>query len=53
MSVTYESVEQLTDALRVAAAAHGRHEEQLGHADPDWPQWYATYMLTASTNRVD
>lgn len=31
-------------ALVWRAAAHGRHEEQIGHPDPDWPDWYAQYM---------
>jgi catechol 2,3-dioxygenase-like lactoylglutathione lyase family enzyme len=41
---TYGSAEQLADALRRAAAAHGRHEVALGHGDPEWPVWYADYM---------
>jgi hypothetical protein len=45
MGVTFESVADLAAALRRAEAAHGRFEEQLGHADPDWPGWYAKYML--------
>ena len=45
MAVTYESAADLAAALRSAAAAHGRHEEEIGHADPDWPDWYAQYMV--------
>ncbi len=45
MATTYESVEDLADALRQAAAAHGKHEQRAGHADPDWPDWYALYMV--------
>jgi hypothetical protein len=45
MATTYESVEDLAEALRRAAAAHGKHEERIGHADPDWPDWYALYMV--------
>jgi hypothetical protein len=37
MQVTYDSAGDLARALRRAAQAHGRHEEQIGHADPDWP----------------
>jgi hypothetical protein len=37
--------ENLADALRQAAAAHGEHEQRTGHADPDWPDWYALYMV--------
>jgi hypothetical protein len=45
MATTYESVDDLADALRRAAAAHGKHEERTGEADPDWPAWYALYMV--------
>jgi hypothetical protein len=45
MAVTYESAADLAEALRSAAAAHGKHEEQIGHADPDWPDWYAQFMV--------
>jgi len=41
----YDSVAELADALRRAAAAHGKHEEETGQADPDWPDWYAQYMV--------
>lgn len=44
MQVTYSSVAEVADALRRAEAAHGRYEQELGHADPDWPAWYAQYM---------
>jgi hypothetical protein len=44
MSASYESAVDLAAALRRAAEAHGHHEEELGHADPDWPDWYAQYM---------
>jgi hypothetical protein len=40
----YGSVEALADALRRAEAAHGRHEAEIGEADPNWPDWYAQYM---------
>lgn len=45
MPATYDSPVDLTAALRRAAAAHGRHEEAIGHPDPDWPEWYAQYMV--------
>ncbi|GAA3453331.1 hypothetical protein [Dactylosporangium matsuzakiense] len=43
--ITFDTAEQLAAALRRAAAAHGRHEEELGHADEGWPEWYAAFML--------
>ena len=45
MQAAYESAGELAQALRRAAAAHGRHEEEIGHADADWPTWYAQYMV--------
>jgi len=45
MDTTYGSVRELSEALRRAAEAHGRHEERTGEADPDWPDWYALYMV--------
>jgi catechol 2,3-dioxygenase-like lactoylglutathione lyase family enzyme len=41
----YDSVIDLAAALRRAAAAHGKHEAETGQADPDWPDWYAQYMV--------
>jgi len=40
----YGTVDALADALRRASTAHGRHEEEIGHADEDWPGWYAQFM---------
>jgi len=31
--------------MRRAEAAHGEHEKRIGKADPDWPDWYAKYMV--------
>lgn len=45
MGTTYDSVSDLAQALRRAAEAHGHHEELTGEADPDWPDWYALYMV--------
>jgi hypothetical protein len=45
MATTYESVEDLAEALRRAEAAHGEHEQRTGEADPNWPDWYALYMV--------
>ena len=51
MAVTYASAADLAGALRRAAAAHGRHEQEIGHADPDWPDWYARYMVDQRAGR--
>ena len=45
MATTYKSVDDLAAALRRAAAAHGEHEERTGQEDPEWPDWYALYMV--------
>jgi catechol 2,3-dioxygenase-like lactoylglutathione lyase family enzyme len=42
---TYASASDLSQALRRAAAAHGEHEARTGEADPNWPDWYAKYMV--------
>jgi hypothetical protein len=28
-----------------ASTAHDEHEKRLGEVDPDWPDWYASYMV--------
>jgi len=39
----------LASALRRAAVAHGEHEKRIGAADPDWQDWYASYMVAEQT----
>ncbi len=41
----FASRTDLAAALRRAEAAHGEHEKRTGAADPDWPDWYAAYMV--------
>jgi hypothetical protein len=53
MAATYDSAADLAAALRRAAAAHGEHERQIGHEDPDWPDWYAQYMVRERTAAGD
>ena len=45
MSATYDSAPALAAALRRAAEAHGKHEKEIGHADANWPDWYAEFMV--------
>jgi hypothetical protein len=45
VATTYDSAADLAAALRRAADAHGRHEAEIGHPDPDWPDWYAQHMV--------
>ena len=42
---SFSSTADLANALRRASAAHGEHEKRIGKADPDWPDWYADYMV--------
>ncbi len=41
----YASAGDLAQAMRRASAAHGQHEARIGQADPNWPDWYAEYMV--------
>ncbi|HET6292474.1 MAG TPA: hypothetical protein VFG33_03845 [Kribbella sp.] len=43
--LSYTSVNDVKAALVRAATAHGEHEKRTGEADPDWPDWYAAYMV--------
>ena len=43
---SFASVDDLAQALRRAAAAHGEHEARDGGKyDENWPDWYAAYMV--------
>jgi predicted enzyme related to lactoylglutathione lyase len=42
---TFASAADLAGAMRRAEAAHGEHEKRIGAADPNWPDWYAAYMV--------
>ena len=48
---SFNSVGDLAGALRRAATAHGEHEKRIGKADPDWPDWYAEYMVREQTGQ--
>ena len=41
----FNSVGDLSNALRRAEAAHGEHEKRTGERDANWPDWYAKYMV--------
>lgn len=42
---SFGSADDLANAMRRAAAAHGEHEKRTGEADANWPAWYAEYMV--------
>jgi catechol 2,3-dioxygenase-like lactoylglutathione lyase family enzyme len=44
-ATSFVSASDLAGALRRAEAAHGEHEKRTGQADPNWPDWYADYMV--------
>jgi catechol 2,3-dioxygenase-like lactoylglutathione lyase family enzyme len=44
-NATYTSANDLAQAMIRASKAHGEHEKRIGHSDPDWPTWYAEYMV--------
>jgi len=44
-TTSYGSATDLAGAMRRASVAHGEHEKRIGAADPDWPDWYARYMV--------
>ena len=44
-AMTFNSVSDLSSALRRAEAAHGEHEKRTGQRDANWPDWYAKYMV--------
>jgi hypothetical protein len=48
-AVSFGSARDLADAMRRASVAHGEHEKRIGEADPDWPDWYAAYMVAEQT----
>jgi hypothetical protein len=39
------TAERLAALLREAEEAHGAYERELGHADADWPAWYAEFIV--------
>ncbi|WP_433311207.1 VOC family protein [Micromonospora chersina] len=46
---SFASGNDLAAALRRAAAAHGEHEKRTGETDPNWPDWYAAYLVSEQT----
>ncbi len=42
---TFASTADLADAMRRASIAHGEHEKRSDVPHPEWPDWYASYMV--------
>ena len=48
-ATSFSSASDLANAMKRAAIAHGEHEKRIGEADPNWPDWYAEYMVSEQT----
>ena len=48
-ATSFGSASDLASALSRASAAHGEHEKRISAADPNWPDWYAAYMVAEQT----
>ena len=48
-ATSFGSASDLASAMRRASAAHGEYEKRIGAADPNWPDWYAEYMVSEQT----
>ncbi|MET8957311.1 VOC family protein [Streptomyces sp. NPDC004533] len=46
---SFGSSSDLASALRRTELAHGEHKKRTGEADPNWPDWYAEYMVSEQT----
>jgi hypothetical protein len=44
-ATSFRSASDLAAALRRAEIAHAEHEKRTGQADPNWPDWYAEYIV--------
>jgi catechol 2,3-dioxygenase-like lactoylglutathione lyase family enzyme len=44
-TTSFASASDLARAMERASVAHGEHEKRIGQADPNWPDWYAEYMV--------
>ena len=38
--------DRLRTLLRVAESAHAAYEAEQGEPDPDWPAWYARFIVS-------
>src|ERR1700723_3837707 len=50
-ATSFASADDLADAMRRASVAHGEHEKRIGAADPNWPDWYAKYMVAEEAGK--
>jgi len=45
--------EVLAQLLQQAEKAHAEYEKHIGQRDPNWPQWYADYIISQLHARDD
>jgi hypothetical protein len=50
-ATSFASATDLASTMRRAAAAHREHEKRIGAADPNWPDWYAAYMVAEQVGK--
>lgn len=44
MTITFENVQELTEALKKAQEAHHQYEIETGEPHKDWAPWYAEWI---------
>jgi len=50
-ATSFASASDLASAMRRASVAHGEHEKRIGAVDPNWPDWYAAYMVAEQAGK--
>ncbi len=50
-ATSFASASDLASAMRRASVAHGEHEKRIGAGDPNWPDWYAAYMVAEQAGK--
>jgi catechol 2,3-dioxygenase-like lactoylglutathione lyase family enzyme len=50
-TTSFSSAGDLAAAMRRASVGHGEHEKRTGAADPNWPDWYAAYMVAEQNGK--
>jgi hypothetical protein len=53
MTITFDSPDQLADALRQASNAHHEYEQRTGTPDANWADWYARFMFGETSQCCD
>jgi catechol 2,3-dioxygenase-like lactoylglutathione lyase family enzyme len=49
---TFTSANDLAQAMRRASNAHAEHEKRTGQPDPNWPDWYANYIIREQSGQA-